>query len=97
MRERAIETYLVRRVRELGGRAYKWASPGSRGVPDRLVFLPGRYGRPIAVEVKAPGKRPTALQLACHRDLRRLEVPVAVVDSREAVDALLGTVLKAAA
>lgn len=34
MLERDIEKVLVREVRKLGGRAYKWVSPGNDGVPD---------------------------------------------------------------
>lgn len=34
MRERDIERILVDEVRRLGGRAYKWTSPGNAGVPD---------------------------------------------------------------
>jgi|HigsolmetaGSP12D_1036236.scaffolds.fasta_scaffold00074_43 hypothetical protein len=87
MRERNIETYLRDRVREVGGWAPKWTSPGNNGVPDRIVFLPG--GRVVFVELKAPGKKPTALQLHQHKRLRDLGQLVAVVDSREKVDSLL--------
>lgn len=32
---------LVDGIRKLGGRAFKWVSPGNDGVPDRIVVLPG--------------------------------------------------------
>lgn len=60
MRERDIEKVLVTEVRELGGRAYKWVSPGNAGVPDRIVIFPGRA--PVFVELKAGGGTLTALQ-----------------------------------
>ena len=41
MREKEIEKILVTGVKKLGGRAYKCASPGNDGVPDRIVILPG--------------------------------------------------------
>lgn len=42
MIESEIEKRFVRMVRnELGGKAYKFVSPGNSGVPDRLVTLPG--------------------------------------------------------
>lgn len=88
MRESAIERYLCRQVELRQGRAYKWASPGLRGVPDRLVFLPG--GRLLAVEVKAPGKTSTVLQARMQEQLRGFGLEVSVVDSREAIDQLLG-------
>jgi hypothetical protein len=88
LREREIERYLVRRVREAGGTAYKWSSPGNRGVPDRLVLVPGAP-LPVAVEVKAPGRKPTALQAHVHARLRAEGLPVVVIDSKERVDDLL--------
>ena len=60
MLERDIEKVLVREVRKLGGRAYKWISPGNDGVPDRIVILPGM--RPVFVELKAESGKPSALQ-----------------------------------
>lgn len=87
MRERDIEQYLVKRVKQAGGEAYKWVSPGNSGVPDRIVVLPG--GLVIFVECKAPGKRPTALQHAQLHRLLDLSVPVYIIDSTSQVDMLL--------
>lgn len=90
MLERAIERRLVDQVRKkLGGLALKWTSPGVAGVPDRIVFLPG--GRVALVECKAPGKKPTELQLRVHQRLADLGAEVWVLDSVEAVDAWVGT------
>lgn len=60
MREADIEKKLVSGIRKLGGRAYKWVSPGNDGVPDRIIILPGTG--PIFVELKAEKGRLTALQ-----------------------------------
>jgi len=87
VREKAIETYLRDQVRKVGGAAMKWVSPGNSGVPDRIVFLPG--GRVVFVELKAPGKKPTQLQLVQHERLRALGQDVRVIDSREGVDGLV--------
>lgn len=87
MRERAIEQYLRDQVRAAGGRAYKFVSPGNNGVPDRLVILPP--GRVVFVELKAPGRKPTPLQLAQHQRLRALGCDVRVIDSVQQVDELL--------
>ena len=86
-RERDIEAYLRDQVKALGGRAYKWVSPGNAGVPDRVVLLPG--GRVHFVELKAPGKKPTPLQLAQHAKLAALGFRVAVLDSKARVDAFV--------
>ena len=85
--EKSIEDYLRLRVKQAGGRAYKFVSPGNAGVPDRLAILPG--GRIAFVELKAPGKKPTALQQKKIQELRSLGVLVTWVDSREAVDRIL--------
>jgi hypothetical protein len=87
MREKNIETYLRDRVREAGGWAPKWVSPGNNGVPDRIVIMPG--SRIVFVELKAPGKKPTALQQYQHDRLRDLGQLVVVIDSREKVDTLM--------
>ncbi len=87
MRERDIEAYLRDRAKAAGGKAYKWTSPGNNGVPDRMVLLPG--GRIAFAELKAPGKKPTPLQVAQHRYINSLGLPVTVIDSREGVDALI--------
>ena len=50
MREKDIEKILVNGVKDVGGRAYKWVSPGNNGVPDRIVILP--EGRIVFVELK---------------------------------------------
>lgn len=84
MRERDIESYLREKVKAAGGIAYKFVSPGNAGVPDRLVLLP--TGRVVFVELKAPGKQPTPLQLRQQRRIRDLGFPVLVLDSKEGVD-----------
>ena len=40
MLEKDIEEKLRNKVKKLGGKAYKFVSPGNAGVPDRLVILP---------------------------------------------------------
>lgn len=87
MRENVIEEYLRDKVKAIGGRAYKFLSPGNSGVPDRLVLLPG--GICIFVELKAPSKEPTTLQLLQHKKLRTLGFIVLVIDSKQKVDELI--------
>lgn len=60
MTEKEIEKILVSEVKKLGGRAYKWVSPGNDGVPDRIVILPGEV--PYFVELKTDKGRLTPLQ-----------------------------------
>lgn len=60
MLEKDIERKLISEVKKLGGRAYKWVSPGNDGVPDRIVILPGM--RPVFVELKTESGKLSALQ-----------------------------------
>lgn len=77
MRESEIERILVEEVRKLGGRAYKWVSPGNAGVPDRIVFFPG--GQQVFVELKTDRGQLTKLQQVQIKRLRDLGQPVYVV------------------
>lgn len=74
MKESEIEARLVRGVKALGGRAYKFVSPGNVGAPDRLVVLPG--GRILFAELKADGGRLSRMQLHQIDGLRRLGAEV---------------------
>ena len=84
MKEKDIELYLRDQVKAVGGRAYKFISPGNAGVPDRLVLFP--CGRIAFVELKAPGKDPTSLQLAQQKKIKSLGFGVFTIDSKFGVD-----------
>ena len=83
--ERDVEAALVRRVKRLGGLCEKFHAIGRRGVPDRIVILPGNIV--IFVELKAPGKKPTAKQRADHQRRTALGCDVRVIDSVELANA----------
>lgn len=88
--EKAIEAYLVRRVKDLGGVCLKYSNPGVVGYPDRVLLFPG--GFVVWVELKSKGKRPNKVQQLRHEQLRRLGHTVAVVESKQQVDVLLAGV-----
>lgn len=90
MREKDIESYLRDQVKRHGGIAYKFESPGSIGVPDRIVIFPG--GRIIFVELKAPGKKPRPTQVRQMQRLGFLGCDVRVIDSKEKVDEFIDEV-----
>ncbi len=83
MREREVEQYFIRRVREAGGLQRKFVSPGVRGVPDRICVLEGRVH---FVELKAPGKLLRPDQVREHKKLRDAGCNVWVIDSKDAVE-----------
>ncbi len=60
MLEKEIEKRLVKGIKKLGGKAYKFVSPGNAGVPDRVVILPDK--QPIFIELKAEKGKLTELQ-----------------------------------
>lgn len=91
LRERDIENYLRDQVKQIGGIAYKFESPGNAGVPDRLVLFP--KGRVYFVELKAPGKNPTKLQLLQHRRINQMGHEVLIIDSKEKVDRFIAKVM----
>ena len=87
MREKSIEEKLVAAVKVQGGVCWKFTSPGTAGVPDRIVLMPG--GRIAFVEVKAPGEKPRPLQLSRHKLLRRLGFLVYVLDNLADIDKII--------
>ena len=87
MREKTIEKKLILAIKDMGGIAPKFMSPGFDGMPDRIVLLPG--GRMGFVEVKAPGKVPRPLQEARHRMLWMLGYRVYVLDRAEQIKQIL--------
>ena len=93
MKEKTIEQRLVKAVKARGGICPKWVSPGFDGVPDRLVFLPGRHFG--LVEVKAPGEKPRALQVSRHRLLAKLGFPTYILDGVEQIGGILDEIQSA--
>ena len=87
MREKQIEHSLVMVVKAAGGMCPKLVSPGTDGMPDRMILLPkGHIG---FVEVKAPGKKPRPLQERRHKQMRELGFKVFILDGREQIPEIL--------
>ena len=85
--EKQIEQSLVNAVKNMGGIAPKFVSPGFDGMPDRIVLLP--HGVMAFVEVKAPGKKPLPLQVSRHGLLRHLGFKVYVLDDMNQIGGIL--------
>lgn len=86
-KEGRVERYLAARVHDLGGRAWKFTSPGAAGVPDRVCHAPGLPT--IFVEVKAPGERLRPLQQEVVMQMSDRGALVFVVDSEARVEAVI--------
>ena len=87
MPEKQLEYLFLTEVKRVGGLALKFVSPGFAGVPDRLVLIPdGKVG---FVEVKAPGKHPRPLQMARHKQLRKLGFKVYVLDNPQKIPEII--------
>ena len=79
---RALGAWAVKHGHKVG--YVKFASPGERGWPDRLVLF---YGRTIWIEWKKPGGQATAYQEHIHAELRAMGHDVRVYDDwRAALD-----------
>ncbi len=91
MREKQIEQRLVKAVKAQNGLCPKLVSPGTDGMPDRMVLFP--QGRVCFVEVKAPGMKPRPLQVRRHGELRRLGFKVFVLDDPERIAEILTEVM----
>ena len=90
MREKTVEAELVKAVRNFGGLALKFISPGLDGVPDRLVLLP--QGHMAFVELKAPGQKPRPLQVKRIEQLRALGYLAYCIDQPNQIGGILDEV-----
>ena len=90
MREKNVESKLVKAVKSMGGLAPKFTSPGLDGVPDRLVLLPG--GKMAFIELKAPDKNLRPLQVRRKRQLEALGFSVYCVSSTEQIGGVLSEI-----
>lgn len=70
MTEAALQRRIVEALRGRGCYVVKVVHAGHVGVPDLLCCYRGRF---IALEVKLPGERPTAIQLVQIREITNAE------------------------
>lgn len=88
--EKDVERYLVKKVKERGGWALKFVSPGIRGVPDRLILLP--FGRVAFAELKRGGGELSAWQRKWRSILTGMGFRVGVLWSKADADSFLQAV-----
>ena len=85
MIENQVENYLIKKVSAIGGKAWKFVSPGNAGVPDRLITY---NSKAFFVEVKRPGGKPRALQKATVAQIRATGMKVYCISTKAQVDEL---------
>lgn len=87
MLERDVEKTLVRAVKNAGGIAPKFTSPGTAGMPDRIIILP--EGKVCFVELKAPGQKPRPIQKRQMDRLTQLGCMVRTIDHPNQIQELI--------
>jgi len=85
--EKTIERKLRQGVEDLGGMCIKLLSILFKGLPDRLILLPG--ARVCFVETKSTGDTQSPMQKHITKRLRALGFDVYVVDTEEKLKKLL--------
>lgn len=86
--EKEIEAYLVSSIRKAGGLAWKFTSPGTKGVPDRWCVLNGQQ---FFVDLKSPVKKRKVEKLQDYRVEQLTEQGCRVyrLKTKKAVDLLI--------
>lgn len=90
--EKQVEKYLVDKITNLGGLAWKFTSPGTAGVPDRVVIMNGLI---CFVELKRPkGGRVSDMQAWRIDQLKKQGIKAYIIKNKEQVSHLVGQMMK---
>lgn len=85
--ENKVESKFRDGIKALGGKAYKFISPGNNGVPDRIACLPN--GRVIFAELKAPNGTLSKQQKHRIAELKQMGQKVYIFQTVRQVDSFL--------
>jgi hypothetical protein len=92
MKEKIVENHFVWAVERIGGKTYKFTSPGRKGVADRIACLPD--GSTWFVELKTKGGRLSVLQKMFMSDMALLNQKYACLWTTEQIDEFIKTLPK---
>lgn len=87
MIESKIERHLVDGVKKLGGMCVKFVSPGTPGVPDRIIIT--KTGRIIFAELKTETGRLSKIQRYVVGEMQKRGADVRVIKGLDSVKELL--------
>ena len=90
MKESEVEKYFVWTVERMGGKTWKFTSPGRKGVADRIACLPD--GTTWFVELKTKGGRLSELQKLFADEVLALNQRYACLWTKEQIDGWIKTV-----
>lgn len=85
--EADVESYLVDKIRSIGGMCIKGNPHNQRGMPDRICILP--KGLIVFVELKRPGRKPRPNQRLLINRFRKLGQHAVWANSFGMVDKLI--------
>lgn len=77
MLESKIESWLDGQIKKIGGKSYKFVSPGNPGVPDRIFILPG--GKVFFVELKRKIGRLSNVQIWQREQFKERGIEIKVI------------------
>ena len=77
MKEKQIESKVVKKAKELGFLTYKFSSPSNRGVPDRIFISP--HGEVFFIEFKSAKGKLSQLQKKIIKDIQLYNIQVFIV------------------
>jgi len=92
MKEKIVENHFVWAVERVGGKTWKFTSPGRKGVADRIACLPD--GSTWFVELKTKGGRLSVLQKMFMSDMALLNQRYACLWTTEQIDEFIKTLPK---
>lgn len=91
MAEKHIERYFKKRCEEQGAKCYKFTSPGTRGVSDRLVVSPNGITYFVELKYGRNGLSPT--QELFKKEMGKRGVTVYYMRTKEEVDHFIENIL----
>lgn len=91
MRENKIEEYLKDTIHNHGGLCLKFTSPGTTGVPDRVVLYDGNT---YFIELKATNGIVRKRQKYVHKQFKHCGIDVHIINSKGEVDAFVKQYIK---